>query len=112
MEVTNVAASNPQNMPVNGAATTTSAVTTGNGVRKSALNSTFQAISAAAATVIIEATNDEDAAGLPVNWNATPLGTITLAGAGQDGFAISAAWKWVRARVTAATTATRVKMGG
>jgi hypothetical protein len=97
-------------MPVNGAATTTSAPATGNAIYKNALNVTFQVIAAAAATVIVEATNElATANGTNNNW--VPLATITLAAAGTDGFASSAAWVWVRARVTAATQPTSVLMG-
>ena len=110
MDVTQVRANPPQSMPVNGAATSTTGVTTGNAIYKSALNVTFQAISAASATIVIEATNEQATAiGSKSNW--VPLGTITLTGASTDGFASSAAWVWVRARVTAATAATTVLMG-
>jgi hypothetical protein len=77
--------------------------TTGLGRYKISPLSTFQAIvvgtGAVSATVIIDCSNDG------VNWNTTPLGTITLSGttANADGFTTNAPWKYVRARVTAIT---------
>jgi hypothetical protein len=71
---------------------------------------TFQVISAAAATVLIQGSN-EDLTGQGTNSNWVLIGTITLAAAGSDGFATEAPWKYVRASVTAATAATSVLMG-
>jgi len=97
-------------MPVSGTALTTSAPATGNAIFKASPGSTFQLIAAAAATAIIEVTNeDATAAGTNSNW--ITMGTITLAGAGTDGFMTQACWKWVRARITAASAATSVLMG-
>lgn len=64
---------------------------------KDAPQSAFQVVATTAATVVIEGSNDG------VNAVATALGTITLAGAGSDGFVTNAPWKFVRARVTANT---------
>lgn len=97
-------------MPVSGAALTTSAPATGNAIFKASPGSAFQLISAAAATAIIEVTNeDATAAGTNSNW--ITMGTITLSGAGTDGFMTQASWRWVRARITAASAATSVWMG-
>ena len=72
--------------------------------------STFQLTSAAAATAVVQATNDDTtAAGVTSNW--VTLGTIALVGAGSDGFATEAPWKWVRFNVTAATATTSCLMG-
>lgn len=110
MDVTQVRANPPRNMPVNGAAITTSAPATGNPIPKNALNATFQVTSGASCTVVIEVTNDPTtASGATTNW--LTLGTMTTTGAGTDGFSSSAAWNWVRARVTAASTPTVVWMG-
>lgn len=120
MEVTPVGASSPRAMPMTSVvvpatgapAVTTSAPATGLGIYKDALSCTYQAISLAAATVIIEGSNDN------INWVPAIGGvlansTITLAGAGT-GVVIDpypTAFRWVRARTTAATTATNVWMG-
>ena len=118
MEVTLVGASRPQMMPVSPEVSpgfpgplTVSAPSTGAAIPKTAIYTTYQLVSAAAATAVVEATNDAaTAAGTSSNW--VLLGTISLAAAGTDGFATSAAWRWVRARVTAATAATFVLQGG
>ena len=68
---------------------------TGDWKFKDAPQTTVQAVASAAATIVIEVSNDG------VNAVATPLGTITLAAAGSDGFTTSAPWKFIRARVTA-----------
>ena len=74
-------------------------------------NATFQCISAAASTCIIEGTN-EAASSTGVNNNWVTIGTITQAGAGSAGIVSSnTPWRWVRARLTVATTATSVIMG-
>ena len=67
---------------------------TGSWMYKDAPNSTIQVTSTAAATVVIEVSNDG------VNAIATALGTITLGAAGSDGFTTAAPWKYIRARVT------------
>ena len=67
---------------------------TGSWMFKDAPKTAIQAVSTAAATIVIEASNDG------VNAIATALGTITLAGAGSDGFTTDAPWKYIRARVT------------
>jgi len=111
MNVTQVRASQPRNLPMNGAALTTSAPATGNPTLKGPLNVTFQIISAAAATVIIEVTNDAaTAAGTASNW--LTLVTLTTSGAGTDGITSNAAWNWIRARTTVATAATSILIGG
>ncbi|HNG03707.1 MAG TPA: hypothetical protein PLQ71_17605, partial [Nitrospira sp.] len=55
-------------MPVSGTALTTSAPATGNAIFKASPGSTFQLIAAAAATAIIEVTN-EDATAAGTNSN-------------------------------------------
>ena len=50
-------------MPVSGTALTTSAPATGNAIFKASPGSTFQLIAAAAATAIIEVTNEDATAG-------------------------------------------------
>lgn len=74
---------------------TTEATLTGSWYFKDAPKSTIQVVATAAATVVFDVSNDG------VNAVATVLGTVTLAGAGSDGFAVDAPWKYVRARVTA-----------
>ena len=68
---------------------------TGPCMYKDAPKSAVQVVADAAATVVIEASNDG------INANATALGTVTLAAAGADGFTTDAPWKYIRARVTA-----------
>lgn len=89
-------------------------VSTGNFLPKVSPFSTFQAIingtGAITATVIIDCSNDG------INACTTVLNTITLSGttATSDGFATTASWKYVRARVTAVTgtiSSIYVKMG-
>lgn len=76
----------------------TATVTSGN-IQSSKPDRTFQATvvgtGAVTATIIIEATNDDIAH--------LTLGTITLSGttSASDGFASSAQWRYVRARITA-----------
>jgi len=109
MEVTLVKATYPRAMPVDGANMSTSAPATGNWVPLPGIYATFQVISAAAAEVVIEVTNvDPPSAGSA----AITMATITLSGAGSDGFASNAAWKWARARTVAATDVTTCLMGG
>lgn len=71
--------------------------TTGTGVQteifKDAPKATIQVVSTAAATVQIQVSNDKS------NW--ILAGTVTLAGAGTDGFTTDASWKYIRANVTA-----------
>lgn len=74
---------------------TVAATVTGDWVFKDAPKAGVQVVATAAATVVIEASNDG------VNALATPLGTITLAGAGSDGISTDSSWKYIRARVTA-----------
>lgn len=76
-------------------APTTAATLTGNWMYKDAPNTGIQVVATAAATVVFDVSNDG------VNALATALGTVTLAGAGSDGFVTNAPWKYVRARVTA-----------
>lgn len=79
-------------------ATTT---TTGPWMFKDAPQASFQATvtgtGAVTATIVFDVSNDG------VNAVSTALGTITLSGttSASDGFATSAPWKYVRARVTA-----------
>lgn len=76
-------------------ASTSAATITGPWMYKDAPSSTFQVVATAAATVVFDVSNDG------INACATALGTVTLAGAGSDGFATVQPWKYVRARVTA-----------
>lgn len=111
MEVSLVACSTPAMMPVAGALLTTSAPSTGNAIYNAGIYRTYQVIAGAAATVIIEVTNEKlTAQGTNSNW--VLLTTLTLAGAGTSGFATSDSWRWSRARVTAASAATSVLVGG
>ena len=111
MEVTQVRANQPRNLPMNGAAITTSAPATGNPTLKGPLQISLQLISAAASTVIVEVTNDPDtAAGAANNW--LTLVTLATTGAGTDGFTSNAPWNWMRARTTTATTPTSILIGG
>ena len=45
-----------------------------------------------------------------VNAVATTLGTVTLVGAGSDGFTTDAPWKFIRARITANSGTVNVTM--
>jgi len=74
---------------------TAAATETGPWHFKDAPKSSIQVVATAAATVVLDVSNDG------VNAVATPLGTITLAAAGSDGFTTDAPWKYIRARVTA-----------
>lgn len=88
----------------------TSAPATSNAVYRGNLYVSFQLISGAAATCIIEGSNEDlSAVGGANNW--VTINTITLAGAGSGGLTEASAWKYVRARVTAATTPTSVLFG-
>jgi hypothetical protein len=89
---------------------TTAAPANSKATYKESPYSTFQLISAAAATVVIQGSN-EDLTGQGTNANWVTLGTIAIAGAGTDGFATAAPWKYVRASVTVASAATSVLMG-
>jgi hypothetical protein len=89
-------------------------VATGGSAFKPSPYTSFQGIingtGAITATIIIDCSNDN------VNWNVTPLGTITLSGttAVADGFTTTAPWKYVRARITAVSgtiSSIYVKMG-
>lgn len=77
---------------------------TGNWMYKDAPKSAIQVVATAAATVVFDVSNDG------TNACATPLGTVTLAAAGSDGFTTDAPWKYVRARVTANSGAVSVYM--
>ncbi len=74
---------------------------TGDWMFKDAPNTGIQATvtgtGSVAATVVIEVSNDG------VNAVATPAGTIILSGttSSSDGFVMDAAWKFVRARISA-----------
>lgn len=93
------------------------APTVGDWIPKETPFNAFQAFSGAASTVKIEATNDVLTVS-GANSNVVLLATITQAGAGSDGFPNATTtqpqispYRWVRANVTAATTATSVIMG-
>jgi hypothetical protein len=105
------ASGQPSPIPVNGSAISAAAPGTGNWVPKAGTFSTYQLVAAAAATCIVEGTNDPDTASGAAN-NAVALGTITLAAAGSDGFATGSDWRWIRARLTAAAGATAVYQAG
>ena len=74
---------------------TAAATVTGSWYFKDAPKAAIQVVATAAATVVFDVSNDG------VNAVATTLGTVTLAGAGSDGFTTDAPWKYIRARVTA-----------
>jgi hypothetical protein len=78
---------------------------TGAWMYKDAPLSSIQVTATAAATVVIEVSNDG------VNAIATALGTVTLVAAGTDGFVTNSPWKYIRARVTANTTTVQVMLG-
>jgi len=77
---------------------------TGPWIYKDAPKSAIQVVATAAATVVFEVSNDS------LNAIATPLGTVTLAGAGSDGFTTDAPWKYIRARVTSSAGTVSVLM--
>lgn len=88
--------------------TSTTTVQASNATYKEGVFSTFQGIvtgtGAQTATIVIQASNEDlTFAGTNSNW--VTLGTITLSGttSATDGFATTAAWKYVRANVTALT---------
>jgi len=85
-------------------AATTAATVTGGWVYKDAPKSAIQVVATAAATVEFQVSND---AVNPIN---TLLGTVTLAGAGSDGFTTDAPWKYIRAVVTANSGTVNVTM--
>jgi len=87
-------------------APTTAATVIGNWMFKDAPNTGIQVVATAAATVVFDVSNDG------VNALATTLGTVTLAGAGSDGFVTNSAWKYIRARVTANSGTVSVLMCG
>ena len=72
----------------------TSSTFTGAWMFKDAPQASIQVVATAAATVVFDVSNDG------TNPCATALGTVTLAGAGSDGFTTDAPWKYVRARAT------------
>jgi len=71
---------------------------------KDAPKGAIQVVATAAATVEFEVSNDG------TNAVATLLGTVTLAGAGSDGFTTDAPWKYIRAKVTANSGTVNVTM--
>jgi hypothetical protein len=81
------------------------AVGYGDAAYKDSPYSTFQAsvvgTGAVTAKVNIEVTNQTNAAGQPINWCDTPIGTIELSGtdSDSDGFANVGPWKFIRAHV-------------
>ena len=82
----------------------TAGALTGNWIYKDAPKSAIQVVATAAATVVFDVSNDG------VNAVATTLGTVTLVGAGSDGFTTDAPWKFIRARVTANSGTVNVTM--
>lgn len=82
----------------------TSGTPTGSWMYKDAPLSAIQVVSTAAATVVLEGSNDG------VNAVVTAIGTITLAAAGSDGLVNNAPWKFIRARVTANADTINVTM--
>lgn len=111
MNVTIVPGGPGQSMYVdNGLISSAAATATGWWQPKSATFSSYQLISTAAATVVIEATNEnpipQGTAGNPVL-----LGTITNAGAGGGGFSTQADWRYVRARITSNSGIVNVLQG-
>lgn len=82
----------------------TNTTLTGSWIYKDAPKSAIQVVASAAATVVFDVSNDG------VNPIATSLGTVTLAGAGSDGFTTDAPWKYIRARVTANSGLVNVTM--
>jgi hypothetical protein len=82
----------------------TSTTLTGSWMYKDAPKGAIQVVATAAATVEFEVSNDG------TNAVATLLGTVTLAGAGSDGFITDAPWKYIRARITANSGAVSVYM--
>lgn len=111
MDATLVRANPPINVPVNAAAVkSTAATASGNAIPKSALYCTFQLIATAAATVVIEVTNDATTAqGTTSNW--LLLATMSTTAAGTDGFGTSVPWAYCRARITANAGTVNVLMG-
>lgn len=93
-----------------GSVLSTSVAAASSSIYKESPLASFQLISAAAATCVIQGTNEE-ATGIGTNTNWVTLGTITLAAAGTDGFTTEAPWKYVRANVTVASATTSVLMG-
>lgn len=85
-------------------AATVAATLTGNWIYKDAPKSAIQVVATAAATVVFDVSNDG------VNAVATTLGTVTLVGAGSDGFTTDAPWKFIRARITANSGTVNVVM--
>lgn len=82
----------------------TSTTLTGNWMYKDAPKGAIQVVATAAATVEFEVSNDG------INAVDTLLGTVTLAGAGSDGFTTDAPWKYIRAVVTANSGTVNVTM--
>lgn len=82
----------------------TTGTVTGSWMFKDAPKSAFQVVATAAATVVFDVSNDG------VNAVATALATVTLTGAGSDGFTTDAPWKYVRARVTSNSGTVNVLM--
>ncbi len=82
----------------------TTGTPTGSWMYKDAPLTAIQVTSTGAATVVFDVSNDG------VNAIAPPLGTVTNAGAGTDGFVSNAPWKYIRARVTVNATAVTVTM--
>lgn len=74
---------------------TVAATFTGGWVFKDAPKTGVQVVATAAATVVLEVSNDG------INAISPPLATFTLAAAGSEGTLTDAPWKYIRARVTA-----------
>ena len=79
-------------------------IVTGDWKFKDAPKAAIQVVATAAATVVFDVSNDG------VNALATTLGTVTLTGAGSDGFTTDAPWKYIRARVTSNSGTVNVTM--
>lgn len=83
---------------------TVAATLTGSWMYKDAPKAAIQVVATAAATVEFEVSNDG------VNAVGTLLGTVTLAGAGSDGFTTDAPWKYIRAVITANSGTVNITM--
>lgn len=89
--------------------TTTTSVSNSNPTIKPSIYTTFQVLlagtGAISATVSFYVSNDDTFNTTPASmqWCATPVATITVSGTttASDGVTISAAWKYVQARVSA-----------
>lgn len=83
---------------------TVAATLTGNWMYKDAPKAAIQVVATAAATVVFDVSNDG------ITALDTALATVTLVGAGSDGFTTDAPWKYIRARITANSGVVNVYM--